>query len=93
MFDLEKLLSSPPPEPRPILPGRHGLIAERYRWEALRHVAMFQIYGELFDQLIRQHPDDDGNLDYWMDQVIPSLNDLRTQIEAFRQTRHFSSEN
>lgn len=93
MFDIEKILSSPPPPPRPLLPGNHGVIAERFPSEALRQVAMFQIYGELFDQLIRQQPDNDEQLDFWMGQVIPSLNELRTQIEAFRQTRTLSSEN
>lgn len=55
MLDIAKLLETSPP-PRPLLPGSHGSIADRYRWEALKHVAMSQIIGEMFDMLIRQQP-------------------------------------
>ena len=90
MFDFDRIASAP--APRPILPGSHCEIAERYRQAALQSSARLRLFAEMLDQHLRERPDDDLGQDEALGQVVRALRECAGWIDAFRATRVIAGE-
>lgn len=89
-FDFDKIVSAP--APRPILPGSHCEIAERYRQAALQSSARLRLVAEMLDQHLRERPDDDAIADQSLREIMTSLRACAAWIDAFRATRIIDGE-
>jgi len=92
MFDLEGLAATPW-QPRPVIPGSHNAIAERYRDRAIHMSTMLIIFAELLNLYLREHPDDDARFDQAAERIYPLIVELGLEVQAFRETRDIESEN
>lgn len=90
MFDFNKIISAP--GPRPILPGSHCEIAERYRQAALQSSARVRLFAEVLDLNLRERPDDDAMADEALREIATSLRACGAWIDAFRATRVIDGE-
>lgn len=90
MFDFDNITATS--APRPILPGAHCEIAERYRQAALHSSAKLRVMSELVDVYLREHCDDDLGQDEALGQVVKALQECAAWIAAFRATRIIDGE-
>lgn len=88
-----ELIYASAPQPRLVLSGDHSDLAERFRQRAMSKSITLIICAELLNLCLREHPDEDERFDQAAEMILPLIKELGLEVQAFRETRHATSEN